>query len=103
LSLSKRAASAVVTLGAYGALAACNGQLVRAPAPTASVRHTTGAGDLFAAAYVWADLAGFDLHDRLHWATLYASQSLSTLSAFAGAVSLAELTAAARTVGLSPL
>jgi sugar/nucleoside kinase (ribokinase family) len=102
LALSKRAASAVVTLGGHGALAAHDGQLVRAPAPTAPVRHTTGAGDLFAAAYVWADLAGFELHDRLQWATLYASHSLSTLTAFAGAASLAELTAAARGVGLSP-
>jgi sugar/nucleoside kinase (ribokinase family) len=102
LALSKRAGSAVVTLGSHGALAACGGQLVRAAAHTARVQHTTGAGDLFAAAYVWADLAGCDLHDRLQWATLYASKSLSSLTAFAGAATLAELTAAGRALGLSP-
>ena len=74
--------------------------MVREPARIAPVRHTTGAGDLFAAAYVWSDLAGFELRDRLRWATLYASCSLGTLTAFAGAATLADLTAAAREHGL---
>jgi sugar/nucleoside kinase (ribokinase family) len=102
LALSQRAGTGVVTLGAHGALAACRSQLARASAPAIRVQHTTGAGDLFAAAYVWADLAGFDLTDRLRWATLYASQSLSSLTAFVGAATLADLVAAAREIGLSP-
>jgi sugar/nucleoside kinase (ribokinase family) len=101
VSLSRCAGTAVVTLGPQGAVAACGGQLVRVPAPTTEVRHTTGAGDLFVAAYVWADLAGFDLLERLRWATIYASRSLSTLTAFAGAATLAELQAAARESGLA--
>jgi sugar/nucleoside kinase (ribokinase family) len=102
LALSKRATTAVVTLGGRGALAACDGQLTRAPAPAMHVQHTTGAGDLFVAAYVWADLAGFDVFNRLCWATVYASRSLSTLTAFAGAATLADLTATAKEIGLSP-
>jgi len=100
--LSKSTETAVVTLGPQGALAASHGELVRVPAPPAEVRDATGAGDLFVAAYVWADLAGFDLTDRLRWATLYASRSLRTLSAFAGAPTLAELAEAGQAVGLSP-
>jgi sugar/nucleoside kinase (ribokinase family) len=99
--LSRRVETAIVTLGREGALAVSGGEVVREPAATTRVRHTTGAGDLFAAAYVWADLAGFELRDRLRWASIYASRSLRTLTAFAGAVTLADLTAAAREHGLT--
>jgi fructose-1-phosphate kinase PfkB-like protein len=92
----------LVILGGRGALAACDGQLTCVPAPAMHVRHTTGAGDLFVAAYVWADLAGFDAHDRLRLATVYASRFLSTLTAFADAATLADLTATAKEIGLSP-
>lgn len=101
LALSKRADTAVVTLGSSGALAACAGELSQASAPAMRVQHTTGAGDLFAAAYVWADLAGFDLPERLRWATTYASHSLSSVTAYAGAVTLAELTAVMQQDGVS--
>jgi sugar/nucleoside kinase (ribokinase family) len=100
--LSESAETAVVTLGPLGALAVSHGHLVRVPAPPADVRDATGAGDLFVAAYIWADLAGFDLADRLRWATLYASRSLCTLTAFAGAATLAELTEAGQPLGLRP-
>jgi sugar/nucleoside kinase (ribokinase family) len=49
---------------------------VHVKAPTAEIGDTTGAGDLFAAAYVWADLAGRPLEERLRLATRYASLSL---------------------------
>ena len=65
-------------------------------APRVEVRDATGAGDLFAAAYIWADVRGLPLRQRLHMATLYAALSLRTLTAFAGAVRLAELEAYAR-------
>jgi sugar/nucleoside kinase (ribokinase family) len=100
--LGESAETAVVTLGPRGALAASHGELVRVPAPPAEVHDTTGAGDLFVASYIWADLAGCDLTDRLRWATLYASRSLCTLTAFAGAVTLAELAEAGRPLGLRP-
>jgi ribokinase len=67
----------VVTLGAGGAMAIePDGQTVEVVAPVADVGDTTGAGDLFAAAYVWADLAGRTLEERLQLATRYASLSL---------------------------
>jgi sugar/nucleoside kinase (ribokinase family) len=67
----------VVTLGAGGAMAIePDGRTARVAAPLADVGDTTGAGDLFAAAYVWADLAERPLEERLHLATRYASLSL---------------------------
>lgn len=67
----------VVTAGAGGAVAVePGGRTVRVAAPPAEVRDTTGAGDLFVAAYVWADLTGRPLEERLHLATSYASRSL---------------------------
>jgi sugar/nucleoside kinase (ribokinase family) len=98
--LSRTADTAVVTLGADGALAVSDGHLVHVAAPRTEVQDATGAGDLFAAAYVWADLAGYDLASRLQWASLYASRSLTTLTAFAGAGSLDDLVEAGRRAGL---
>ena len=66
-----------MTLGAGGVTAIeADGRTVHVEAPTAEVGDTTGAGDLFAAAYVWADLAGRPLEERLRLATRYASLSL---------------------------
>ena len=55
------------------------------------VVDTTGAGDLFAAAYVWADHWGAPLEQRLRWAVLYASLSVRVATAVAGAVTLRAL------------
>jgi sugar/nucleoside kinase (ribokinase family) len=90
-ALARIVDTAVVTMGASGAVAATSGTLTHAPAPAVEVRDATGAGDLFAAGYVWADLLGHSLEDRLRWATLYASLSLRTVTAYAGATTRAEL------------
>lgn len=67
----------VVTLGAGGAMAIePGGQTVKVAAPVAEIGDPTGAGDLFAAAYIWADFAGHPLEKRLELATGYASLSL---------------------------
>jgi sugar/nucleoside kinase (ribokinase family) len=67
----------VVTRGAGGVMAIePDGRTVEVVAPVADVGDPTGAGDLFAGAYVWADLAGRPLEERLHLATRYASRSL---------------------------
>jgi len=67
----------VVTRGADGALAVePDGLVVEVPARRADVADATGAGDLFVAAYVWADLDDRPLDERLRLATSYASVSL---------------------------
>jgi ribokinase len=67
----------VVTRGPAGVSAVeADGRTTTVAAPAAEIGDTTGAGDLFAAAYVWADLAGRPLQERLHLATRYASLSL---------------------------
>ncbi len=67
----------VVTRGPAGVSAVePDGRTTTVAAPPADIGDTTGAGDLFAAAYIWADLAGRPLEERLHLATRYASLSL---------------------------
>ena len=68
---------AVVTCGAEGAVAAVDGELLRAQAfPTRAV-DTTGAGDLLCAAFVWADLAGADPQAALTGSTDLAIRALA--------------------------
>ena len=83
--------TAIVTLGAAGAVAAEGDTVHREAAPSVPVVDPTGAGDLFVAAYAWADLSGAPLRDRLAGAGLYAALSVRAPTAFAGAVSLEEL------------
>jgi sugar/nucleoside kinase (ribokinase family) len=84
----------VVTRGADGALAVePNGRTVAVEAPLAAVADPTGAGDLFIAAYVWADLAGRSLEERLRLAASYASLSLERATDRLKGITLAEFTA----------
>jgi ribokinase len=82
---------AIVTLGGDGAVAAGVDGAVRVPGLAVEAVDTTGAGDLFAAAYVWADHWGVGLTERLRWAVLYASLSVRVATAVAGAVTLRAL------------
>ena len=83
----------VVTRGANGATAIePDGRIVDVVAAPADVRDTTGAGDLFAAAYVWADLAGHPLEERLHLATRYASLSLERATDRQKGIALSDFT-----------
>ncbi len=67
----------VVTCSKAGAVAVdTDGQVYRVGAPSVDVDDPTGAGDLFIAAYVWADLDGRTFADRLGLAARYASLSL---------------------------
>jgi sugar/nucleoside kinase (ribokinase family) len=75
--LASLGTTVVVTRGPAGALAVeRDGRTVAVEAPLAAVADPTGAGDLFVAAYVWADLAGRSLEERLLLAASYASLSL---------------------------
>lgn len=73
----------------------------RADGVQVDVVDTTGAGDLFAAAYVWADLMGAPELDRLRWAVLYAALSVRVATAVAGASRLDALAEAGARSGLT--
>ena len=76
-NLAATGTTVVVTRGPLGATAfEPDGQTIDVGASAADVGDTTGAGDLFIAAYVWADLAGHPLAERLRLAARYASVSL---------------------------
>jgi ribokinase len=99
-ALAERTPCAVVTLGASGAIAVAGSELVEAGGVAVEAVDTTGAGDLFTAAYVWADLAGAPLDARLRWAALYAALSVRVTTGVAGAVHLEELADAGEQHGL---
>jgi sugar/nucleoside kinase (ribokinase family) len=90
-ALAARTPLAIVTLGSDGAVAAGAEGSVHVPGVAVEAVDTTGAGDLFAAAYVWADHWGMGLEERLRWAVLYASLSVRVATAVAGAVTLRAL------------
>jgi len=99
--LAKRTPLAIVTLGSEGALAAGAEGSFRVPGVPVEAEDTTGAGDLFAAAYVWADHWGEPLEQRLRWAVLYASLSVRVATAVAGAVTLRALLEEGAELGLT--
>jgi len=59
--------------------------------PVANPIDTTGAGDLLTGAYIWADLRGAEPADRVRWAVLYASLSVTTPTGIGGALTEASL------------
>jgi ribokinase len=101
LELARTVPTAIVTVGATGALAAQGHDVITTSAPDLQAIDATGAGDLFAAAYVWAELRGAGLEERLAWATLYASLSTRTATALSGALHLEEFLSEGRTRGLA--
>lgn len=96
--LASRGCLVVVTRGANGAAAAMpDGLVLEAAAVFTEAFDTVGAGDLFTAAFIWADLLGRPVDERLNLATAYASLSLARpaprqkgLTAVAFRVALAE-------------
>jgi sugar/nucleoside kinase (ribokinase family) len=91
MRLAAKVPCVVITLGSRGAMAIENGREVHTKAPGVDVVDATGAGDLFVAAYIWADLNGLDVEQRVAWATLYAGLSVRAPTAFDGALNLDEL------------
>jgi ribokinase len=91
LVLAEQVPIAVVSCGAVGAVAASDGNVFDCPAPPVEVRDTTGAGDLLAAAYVWGDLEGLPLVERLRRAVVYSALSVQVATGAAGAATSDEL------------
>jgi sugar/nucleoside kinase (ribokinase family) len=102
LALGGLAQTVVVSLGADGGLMATAGEMFETPAERVEKPiDTTGAGDLLAAAYIWADLRGAEPIDRLRWAVLYASLAVTTPTGIGGALDEAGLVEAGMTRGLN--
>jgi sugar/nucleoside kinase (ribokinase family) len=100
-ALAELAPVAIVTLGERGALAADSEGTVHSDGVRVEAVDTTGAGDLFAAAYVWADRWGAPLAERVRWAVLYGALSVRVATAVAGAVSLKALLEEGAVLGLA--
>jgi sugar/nucleoside kinase (ribokinase family) len=78
MQLATRGCPVIVTRGAHGAAAALSdGRVLEAPAVAVDAEETVGAGDLFTAAFIWADLLGRSIEESLSVATAYASRSLA--------------------------
>lgn len=101
-SLAEHVRRVVVTLGPEGAVGATGTEVVRADGVPADAVDTTGAGDLFTAAFIWSDQGGSPLEDSLRWACLAASKSVQVPTAMAGAQTYDQLVAAGTDLGLAP-
>jgi len=76
--IAARGCPVIVTRGEHGAVAVePDGHVVEAAAAPATATDTVGAGDLFTAAFVLADLCDRSLEECLATATAYASHSLA--------------------------
>jgi ribokinase len=87
--IGERVPIAVVSLGTEGAVARLGGETIRVEGY--DVGHqvdSTGAGDLFVAAWAWGDAAGLGIQDTLRWAALYAALSTRVPTGAAGATPL---------------
>ena len=88
IELARHCPTVVVTLGADGAICAGEHGVIRGLAPSVSAVDTNGAGDLFTAAWVWGDLAGLPIEQRLRLAVTYAAESVRVPTTTAGALTL---------------
>jgi sugar/nucleoside kinase (ribokinase family) len=97
--LAASADLAVVTRAAAGALGCEDGAVIEVAAPAVRAADTTGAGDVFAAAFVWAERGQLPLDEKLHWAVLAAALSVERVGALASAPSLGDLLKVGRAQG----
>lgn len=83
---------AVVKRGDKGCIIATESAQIEIPAyPVKAVVDTTGAGDCFAAGFLWALSEGWQLEDCGHFACAVASCSVEAVGAVTGVTSLAEV------------
>jgi sugar/nucleoside kinase (ribokinase family) len=91
----------VVKRGAHGATAYAGGEAIEAAGVAARVVDATGAGDCFAAGYLWGYLDGRPPAVCLGLGNLCGARAVQYLGGYAGAPTRAELVAAARERGLA--
>lgn len=84
---------AVVTLGELGAVGFGDGCEIGSPAYRVTVADTTGAGDVFHAAFAWAVLEGFDAEGCLRAANAAAGMNCRAVGAQGGLATREELLA----------
>ncbi len=84
---------AVVTLGEFGALARHGERVIESPAFRVAVRDTTGAGDVFHAAFAWGLLEGLAVEPLLRAANAAAAMSCRAHGAQGGLPTRDELEA----------
>ena len=76
-ALTDIAETAIVCLGTAGAVASVEGAPVALDGiDVGTVLDSTGAEELFATAFAWADLHGADAEVALHWANVYGGLSV---------------------------
>jgi ribokinase len=81
----------VVSLGSDGAAACVDGRAVKVDGfDVGPSIDTTGAGDLFVAAWAWGDAVGLTVDEALRWAALYAALSVRVPTGAGGATHLTE-------------
>jgi sugar/nucleoside kinase (ribokinase family) len=80
-----------VTLGAAGSMMLDGERLVHEPAFAVQAIDTTGAGDVFRAAFIYAFLNDFDPPQMLRFANAAAAASCTRKGAMAGVSSLEEV------------
>jgi sugar/nucleoside kinase (ribokinase family) len=80
-TLSRYVSLAVVKDGANGAFIAHNENVTHIPAKKIKVTDTTGAGDMFAAGFIYGLCRGYTLADCGHTANLMAADTISQLGA----------------------
>ncbi|HWK27332.1 MAG TPA: PfkB family carbohydrate kinase [Solirubrobacter sp.] len=91
----------VVSLGSDGAVACVDGRSVTVSGyDVGPAIDTTGAGDLFVAAWAWGDAVGLSVDDALRWATLYAALSVRVPTGAGGATRLEDFLAEGARRGL---
>jgi sugar/nucleoside kinase (ribokinase family) len=99
--LAEMVDTVIVTLGPGGAIAV-SGSKRSATSAEANTEptDTTGAGDVLAAAFIWADLHGASTQSALDWAVLYASTAVGAPTGIGGAMTLGDMLAAGGARGL---
>lgn len=80
-----------VTLGAQGAMLLAGDRLFHAPAFAVSAVDTTGAGDVFRGAFIYAHLRGDSPADMLRFANAAAAVSCTRLGALNGVPTIADI------------